>query len=388
MSAGRAWDVVIVGAGTVGTFHALAAGRAGLRTLLIERSEWPRGASVRNFGMIIPSGIAGGPWREHALASAAIYDGLAREIPLPDLQRGMQYVASTDLEADVLRELAAIGPAHGAPGEWLDARQSLDYNPALNPAELRSSLVFADDLLVDSRRLFRRMIPWLGDRFDVVYRPSTRVVQIVPDGDGATVVTASADRIAAGHVFVCSGAELHDLYPGLVAARGVSFCKLQMMRTEPQSRVRLRGALASGWSIRRYDAFAPAPSHAALRAAPAPPEIDRFGIHVLARQLPDSAIVLGDSHQTPPDEAARSDELDMAIDRAIVDQAKRLLRLDSWEIASRWHGVYPTHPTDDALIERVAPGVEVVIIFGGKGMTCAPALGAERVAAAFGMSAE
>jgi D-hydroxyproline dehydrogenase subunit beta len=350
--------------------------------LLIERGDWPCGASVRNFGMIIPSGVAAGPWRDRALASAAIYETLAREIPLPDLRRGMQYVASTDLEADVLREFAAIGPAHGYHGELLDARQSLDCNPLLAPDELRGSLLFTDDLIVDPRSLFRRLLPWLGERYGVIYRPSTRVVQIEPAGGGAVVVTAGGDRIAAGHVFVCGGAELDGLYPGLVATRGVSFCKLQMMRTAPQPATPLRGGIASGWSIRRYDAFALAPSHAALRAAPAPPAIDRYGIHVLARQLPDGAIVLGDSHQQPPDEVARSDELDMAIDRAIVEQARRLLRLRSWEIAGRWFGVYPIHPTDDALVERIAPGVEVVAIFGGKGMTCAPALAAERVAAA------
>ena len=52
------WDLVVIGAGVLGTFHALFAAQQGWRTLLIERGELPREASVRNFGLIIPSAQA------------------------------------------------------------------------------------------------------------------------------------------------------------------------------------------------------------------------------------------------------------------------------------------------------------------------------------------
>jgi len=50
------WDVIIVGAGALGSFHALFAAQKGLRVLLLEKHLRPSEATVRNFGQVIPSG--------------------------------------------------------------------------------------------------------------------------------------------------------------------------------------------------------------------------------------------------------------------------------------------------------------------------------------------
>ena len=42
------WDLIVVGAGVLGSFHAYFAARRGWRTLLLERGDWPGEASVRN----------------------------------------------------------------------------------------------------------------------------------------------------------------------------------------------------------------------------------------------------------------------------------------------------------------------------------------------------
>src|SRR5438270_13703396 len=77
------WDVVVVGAGVLGTFHAYFACQRGLRTLLIERGTLPGQASVRNFGLVIPSGMEPGDWHRRGLESAAIYRLLAEQMPIP-----------------------------------------------------------------------------------------------------------------------------------------------------------------------------------------------------------------------------------------------------------------------------------------------------------------
>ncbi len=46
-------DVIVIGAGVLGTFHAYYAAQMGYKTLLIERNLFPSDASTRNFGMVI-----------------------------------------------------------------------------------------------------------------------------------------------------------------------------------------------------------------------------------------------------------------------------------------------------------------------------------------------
>lgn len=371
------WDLVVVGAGVLGAFHAYWAGRAGLRTLLVERNDWPREASARNFGMIIPSGMEPGPWHDQAIHSLRVYEALARELPIADVLRGMIYLAATEREASVLTEFAHIGPGHGYRCELLDPAEAARRNPAIRKDACRVALDFPDDLILDPPALFRSLIPWLGEKFEIAYRPRTTVVGIERGGD-CLVRFASGEETRTARVVVCPGVDRSTLFPAVFAAAGISFTKLQMMRTAPQAKV-LSTGLATGWTIRRYPSFALAPSYRNLQDEPLPEEIGRFDIHVLMKQDASGAITIGDSHQSPPDEAARLPTLDMAIDEAILAQARRAVCLPSWEIAARWCGCYPTHPTRSLLRERIDDGVELVVILGGKGMTCAPAVAKETI---------
>ena len=57
------YDCVIIGAGVLGCFHAYHAAKKGLAVLLLEKDSQPTEATVRNFGMVIPSGMSQGKWQ-------------------------------------------------------------------------------------------------------------------------------------------------------------------------------------------------------------------------------------------------------------------------------------------------------------------------------------
>jgi glycine/D-amino acid oxidase-like deaminating enzyme len=60
----KAYDIAIVGAGVLGLAHALAAARAGMRVVVLDRDAQANGASVRNFGFVTVTGQqAGDCWR-------------------------------------------------------------------------------------------------------------------------------------------------------------------------------------------------------------------------------------------------------------------------------------------------------------------------------------
>jgi len=102
----RTADVLVIGAGVLGTFHAYFAARKGYKTLLLERNTLPNDASTRNFGMIAQSIAEGGAWSEYARATAEIYRQIQAEWDISARPTGSLYVASTELEARVLHEFA------------------------------------------------------------------------------------------------------------------------------------------------------------------------------------------------------------------------------------------------------------------------------------------
>ena len=51
------YDVIIVGGGILGTFHAYHAHKKGLKVAILEKDKQPQGATVRNFGQVVPSGM-------------------------------------------------------------------------------------------------------------------------------------------------------------------------------------------------------------------------------------------------------------------------------------------------------------------------------------------
>jgi glycine/D-amino acid oxidase-like deaminating enzyme len=72
--------VVVVGAGVLGTMHALVAHRLGYEVVHLERDAGPRRASVRNFGLVWISGRAAGPELQAAQRARDLWEQLAGDI--------------------------------------------------------------------------------------------------------------------------------------------------------------------------------------------------------------------------------------------------------------------------------------------------------------------
>lgn len=373
------YDLAVVGAGIVGAMHALFAARAGMRVALLDRGEWPGGASVRNFGMAIPSGMAAGPWLDLARGSVEIYRELAEAGALSVSGSGSLFLATTDLEARVLAEFAERAPALGHRCDLLEPAQAVAFHPALRRDGLRAALLFPDDLQVDQRSLPRTLIPWLSETLSVDWMPGRTVSGIARRPGGVRVATADGEAVDAARAVVCAGPDLAALFPGLAEAASIRRCKLQMLRTRPVEELAFPAAVASGWSLRRYDSFHACPSHAALLEAPIPDDLAALGIHLLIKREADGSVTIGDSHQYDPDPAAANEAGDPRIDALILAEARRLVDLPDWTVAERWCGWYPVG-NGESLVAEPEPGVHVALVLGGKGMTCAPAFARENVA--------
>jgi FAD dependent oxidoreductase TIGR03364 len=370
------YDVVVIGAGVLGSFHAYFACRRGWRTLLVERGDSPNEASVRNFGTIVPSAMTNDEWHRRALETVGIYRELAGELP-PFLQTGgTQYLALTPGELEVLAEFSRIGPGKGYACRLLDPRQSVAMNPSVRPDTCLGSLHFPDDLRVHPRGLFEGLIPWMRRSLGLQYLPKTVATSVESDGNDCVVTTAAGARFRCRHAFVCTGGDFRTLFPTLFAKSGLTRCRLQMMRTRPLATA-LPTTLASGLSLRWYPSFQMCRSWAKLRDEAVDGELERRGIHILLVQDADGRVVVGDSHEYSGGDFPPG--LDATTEALILREAGRMIRLPEDPVAERWHGIYPLHKDQPVFTTTVGERVRVVTGIGGKGMTTGPALARENV---------
>ncbi len=361
-------DVGIVGAGVVGLAHAWLAAERGHRVTVFERSPRAQGASVRNFGMVWP---VGQPTRELyrvALRSRSRWLRLADEAGLWVNPCGAVHLAHRPDEWAVLEEFAVRSPDLGVECEMLTADQVLRRAPAANPAGLLGGLFTPAELAVNPPAAIRTIPRWLAERYGVEFHFETAVTRVTT-APTPLLETGRGERHPFDRVVVCSGVDIQTLFPAVFATAGLRACKLQMLKTRPQPEGwRIGPHLASGLTLRHYPNFEVCPSLSKLRdrIAAETPELDRYGIHVMASQSDTGEVILGDSHEYDAD----IEPFDQAlIDDLILREVRKVLVLRDWTTALRWHGVYAKRPNAASWEAEPLPGVHLFSGVGGTGMT-------------------
>ena len=356
-------DLVVVGAGIVGLAHAYHAVRKGLRVVVIDRDARAVGASVRNFGhccITVQDGDAlhyAQRGRQHWLDVAEAAGFWAREA-------GTLVVARHEDEWAVLGDLrAARGP---------DAVQLLDPHAVQRLAPVHETIggaLLPGDLRVDPRAAVPAIAHWLS-RQGVTFRWST-AVHAVDKG----VVTTSRGPVEARAVVVAVNHDVDRVFPGLAAS--IKRCSLHMLQIRPHRDISVRPAVLTGHSMLRYAGFGVSPSLALVRARIAhdQPDAAAAGLNLMLTQRPDGDLVIGDTHNYDdvPDVFAREPWDDL-----IINEIRGLLDIGDFDVRYRWQGVYAS-ATDPFLVAQPSPGVHVVSVTSGIGMTTSFGLAADVV---------
>jgi D-hydroxyproline dehydrogenase subunit beta len=360
-------DVAVVGGGVVGLAFAWEAARRGRSVVVFDRTSIPQGASVRNFGMVWPIGQIPGNDYTRALRSRERWLELRDHAGVWVEECGSLHVAHEDDENALLREFAECGPASGIACTYLSAAETIRRFPSVNPDGLRGSLHSPTELAVNPPAAIARIPHFLAETYGVKLRLGVAVIGV----EMPRIHLAGGEVWQAKQVFICSGIDFETLFPEVFAASGIRRCKLQMMKTRPQSGGwRVGPHLAGGLTLCHYKSFEVCKSLAAIKArvAATMPEYVKYGIHVMASQNDRGEVVIGDSHEYDGD-ISLFDKTE--IDDLILTYLRKIARLPDWTLSTHWHGIYAKHPGQSFVYAEPQPGCLIATAPGGAGMTLA-----------------
>jgi glycine oxidase len=147
------YEVVVAGAGVIGSAIAWRAAAAGLSVLVVDSDEVSRGASTVAAGMLAP--ITEATFGEEGLLalnlrSAESYAGFVEEVEAASgvdvgfQTRGTLHVAVDRDQKDALERLFDFQRSLDLPSEWLNADACRTLEPALHPSVIGGVLASSD----------------------------------------------------------------------------------------------------------------------------------------------------------------------------------------------------------------------------------------------------
>jgi sarcosine oxidase, subunit beta len=234
-------DVAIVGAGVTGCSIAYQLAKRGKSVAVFDRRGICSGASGRNGGMTGTGSALHSSAGEaiHALTSenfSMLQDELCRELndDFSLLVTGGIDIATTEEQADYLKQAVAVQRQNGIDVEWLDGSQARDLVPAL------SKHVFGVEWKRNSGHLWPFQLTHAlanGARYyNATFHTHRPVSKVLTANGRTTGVATEKGNVEAGAVVIATNAWTRDLLPDLpegsiVPSRG------QILVTQPVGQI-------------------------------------------------------------------------------------------------------------------------------------------------------
>jgi D-hydroxyproline dehydrogenase subunit beta len=363
------FDVIVVGGGIMGAFHAFHAAKLGKSVLILEKDNYPVSSTVRNFGQAVPSGSSG-RWFDFGRRSLEIYQDIQQKFDISVRKNGTLYVASDETEWTLVNELFSIHQAKNYNCVLYSKRQCLEQYPELRSEYVKGGIYYPNEVSVEPNLLIFKILDYLQEQFKVSYKPNCAVIDCQENNGKTEVTTANREKYSADKIIICSGYVFNLLYPQIYTQSGLIVSKLQMLQTVSMKNISLKGNILTGLSIRRYESFEECPSYKNSTIPEHYTELKKWGIHILFKQAIDGSIIIGDSHEYAP--VGKTDELGFDtkdyVNKLMLKEAERIVSFPVNQIARTWAGFYAQHP-DEIFEYNISPNIHIFTGIGGKGMT-------------------
>lgn len=379
------YDLIVIGGGVLGTFHAYHALNRGLTVAVIEKNKKPVGATTQNFGQVVPSGM-NTKWQAYGRESLKFYKEIQNKFDISVRQNGSVYLASNDEEVQLLEELNQINKSNDYASELLNKTQCLKKYPGLKSSYVRAGLFFPDEVTVEPRTMIHRLHDFMVENMGLALFSNTAIMSCESTTSGVQLTSASGTTFHSKKVIICNGNDFKYLYPELFFKSDLEVSKLQMLQTKPQINYKLPGSLLTGLSIRRYEAFYECPSFKSIKEKESKTSLEKkWGVHILFKQAADGSVILGDSHQyaDAKDIDDLGFDLNMEIDAFMIQEAKKIIDLPNYTIQNRWYGMYCQSKSKDVFQTTIDSNIHIVTGIGGKGMTGSAGFSKENISKIF-----
>jgi glycine oxidase len=205
-------DVIVIGAGAIGTSIAYQLAKSGVKVMVFERGQVGGEATGASAGMIQinPDRTTPAALSTLEVESARLFPALASEL----LDRtGMDigyraapllHVALHEGEEPELRAHRAWQVEHGVAVAWVDRAAALDLEPALN-SDIRAALYYPQNHQVMPRSFARALARTAVD-LGAVLREGAGIDRLLTVGDRVIGVAIGGETVHAGEVVIANGA--------------------------------------------------------------------------------------------------------------------------------------------------------------------------------------
>ena len=376
------YDLIIVGGGIMGTFHAYHALKENKVVLQLEKDNFSVGSTVRNFGQVVPSGMED-KWFEYGRMATLLYKEIQAEFDISVRNNGSLYLASDDDEVQLLHELKKHYDGLDYNSELLSRVATLKKHPVLNNQYVKEALFFPQEVSVEPNLMIHRLQLYMREKFpQYTISYDTPVISCVKESDAVVIGTSKGHKFKSDKAIICNGYEFKLLFPDLFQSSGIVISKLQMMRTVPMPQIDLEGNILTGLTTRRYESFEHhCPSFKSIATPSHYDELKKWGIHILFKKATDGSFIIGDSH-----EYATVDQFDelgfdltQYVNELMLTEAQRIVNFDVRQIQNYWAGFYAQHPTAHVVSYDIDGSIHIRTAIGGKGMTATAGYAAESI---------
>ena len=205
-------DVVIVGGGIIGCSIGFHLAKAGVHSLILEKTAVAAEAASGGAGLLTAQAHTdeGGPFFDLKLASRQLYQTLSEELrERTDIDveyRRLGHLVPVFSEGDGVRVRARVTwqAARGLPAHWLTPREVRDLEPGL-PPEVLGAGWFPGDHHINNTAM-TQALAGAALRLGAEVRVECPVQELVRDGEKVTGVRTAGETISAATVILCAGA--------------------------------------------------------------------------------------------------------------------------------------------------------------------------------------
>lgn len=357
------YDLIIVGAGIIGTSLALQAAERNLKVLILEKNGRSLGASIRNFGMVWPIGQ---PLERYALAlrSAELWKTYCKKAGFWMNNDGSLLLADNEAEVEAIEAFQQqLGSTYGT--SILTNREIDRISPLHNRMHCKQALYSTTECNIYSREALEKLHLLMQQTPKITVQYHQEVIRVEKNQ-----VETHHGTFRGENIVLTNGADLVKFAPGLGLSLDTTVSKLQMMRTSALNLpVQSLGPnLCMGLTLLHYDSFKQIQNYEQTKQTleqKYPRQVEH-GIHVLVSFTENNELIIGDSHEY-------ANEHDPFILTRINDYILNYLNiyfdLTYVKIVETWAGEYLKTKNNALINSQVQEGIYVLNGVGGAGMT-------------------